>query len=235
MNDCYKRITLICGHYGSGKTTFSINYAMHIRNNTSNGICIADLDVVNPYFRSREYSDYLENKNIKVIGSYLFQSGADLPAVSADVYSLFARKDIIGIIDMGGNSVGSLSFATFRDNVDIDETDVFFVLNANRKENSTLEYALGHLRNIEAALGLKVTAIINNTHLMYDTSIDDIKRGEEIACQLSMETNIPVKYTCLNNGFYLKNKDIKHNYDLFIIDYDIKSIWNTISFDYGLQ
>ena len=230
MNDGYKRITLICGHYGAGKTTFSINYAIHIKNNISNNVYIADLDVVNPYFRSREYSNYLESKDIKVIGSYLFQSGADLPAVSADVYSLFARKDVVGIIDMGGNSVGSLSFATFRDNVDIDETDVFFILNANRKENSTVEYALGHLRNIEAVLGLKVTGIINNTHLMYDTNIDDIKRGEEIAHKLSIETDIPVKFTCLDKDFYLNNKNIDHTYDLFTIDYDIKSIGNSISF-----
>lgn len=114
--------------------------------------------------------------------------------------------------------------------VDIDETDVFFVFNANRKENSTVEYALGHLRNIEATLGLKVTAIINNTHLMYDTNIDDIKRGEEIANKLSIETNIPVKFTCLDRDFYLKNTNINHNYDLFVLDYDIKSIGNAISF-----
>ena len=115
----YNRVTIVCGHYGVGKTTFSINYSMYIRNNTSKDIYIADLDVVNPYFRSREHSSYLEQKNIKVIGSYLPQSGADIPAVSADVYSIFEKKDIIGIIDMGGNSAGSLSFASFRDNVDI--------------------------------------------------------------------------------------------------------------------
>ena len=91
-----KRITIICGHYGSGKTTFSINYALYLRNQTSKDIYIADLDVVNPYFRSREHFDYLKDKNIKVIGSYLPQSGADLPAVSAEVYTLFDNKNIIG-------------------------------------------------------------------------------------------------------------------------------------------
>lgn len=141
-NSKYGRVTIICGHYGAGKTTFSVNYSMYIRNFTSKDIYIADLDVVNPYFRSREHSSYLSKRNIKVIGSYLPQSGSDLPAVSAEVYSLFDRKDIIGIIDMGGNSVGSLSFASFRKYVDISETDVFFVINANRKENSTFEVSL---------------------------------------------------------------------------------------------
>ena len=219
----YNRVTIVCGHYGVGKTTFSINYSMYIRNNTSKDIYIADLDVVNPYFRSREHSSYLEQKNIKVIGSYLPQSGADIPAVSADVYSIFEKKDIIGIIDMGGNSAGSLSFASFRDNVDINETDVFFVFNANRKENSTFELALGHLIDIEAVLGLKVTGIINNTHLMDDTSLDDIEKGESIAYNLSKEKNIPIKYTCVDRKFYQNNSKILTKYDLFIIDYDIKN------------
>ncbi len=219
----YNRVTIVCGHYGVGKTTFSINYSMYIRNYTSKDIYIADLDVVNPYFRSREHSSYLEQKNIKVIGSYLPQSGADIPAVSADVYSIFEKKDIIGIIDMGGNSAGSLSFASFRDNVDINETDVFFVFNANRKENSTFELALGHLIDIEAVLGLKVTGIINNTHLMDDTSLDDIEKGESIAYNLSKEKNIPIKYTCVDRKFYQNNSKILTKYDLFIIDYDIKN------------
>ena len=221
--DKFNRVTIVCGHYGVGKTTFSINYSMYIRNNTSKDIYIADLDVVNPYFRSREHSSYLEQKNIKVIGSYLPQSGADIPAVSADVYSIFEKKDIIGIIDMGGNSAGSLSFASFRDNANINETDVFFVFNANRKENSTFELALGHLIDIEAVLGLKVTGIINNTHLMDDTSLDDIEKGEIIAYNLSKEKNIPIKYTCVDRKFYQNNSKILTKYDLFIIDYDIKN------------
>ena len=107
------------------------------------------------------------------------QSGADLPAVSAEVYTLFDNKNIIGIVDMGGNSAGSLSFATFRDNVDIEETDIIFILNANREENSTLEFALGHFNSIEATLGLKITGIVNNTHLMNDTTIEDINKAKE--------------------------------------------------------
>lgn len=207
----------------SRETTFSINYSMYIRNYTSKNIYIADLDVVNPYFRSREHSSYLEEKNIKVIGSYLPQSGADIPAVSAEVYSIFDKKDVIGIIDMGGNSVGSLSFASFRNNADVNETDVFFVFNANRKENSTFELALGYLIDIESVLGLKVTGIINNTHLMDDTSLDDIEKGEIIADKLSKEKNIPIKFTCINNKFYHNNSKIFTKYDLFIMDYDIKN------------
>lgn len=229
MNDAkYNRVTIVCGHYGSGKTTFSINYSIYIRNFTDKDIYIADLDVVNPYFRSREHSLYLKDKDIKVIGSYLPQSGSDIPAVSAEVYSIFSRKDIIGIVDMGGNSAGSLSFATFHNNVDINETDVFFVFNANRKENSDFESALGHLIDIEATLGLKITAIVNNTHLMDYTTLDDIKKGEIIANKLSKEKNIPIKFTCIDSKFYSKNTEIHSQYELFLIDYDIKKTMGNI-------
>ena len=228
MNNSYNRVTIICGHYGAGKTSFSINYSLYIRSLTDKSIYIADLDVVNPYFRSREHTEYLKNYDIKVIGSYLPQSGSDLPAVSAEVYSIFSKKDIIGIIDMGGNSVGSLSFAAFRDNADINETDVLFVINANRKENSTAELALGHLINIESVIGLKVTGIVNNTHLMCDTSMDDIIRGENIAFEVSKETNVPVKFTCVSRDFFNKNNGVESKYKLFVMDYDIKSIGNVI-------
>ena len=109
----FNRVTIVCGHYGVGKTTFSINYSMYIRNNTSKDIYIADLDVVNPYFRSREHSSYLEEKNIKVIGSYLPQSGADIPAVSAEVYSIFERK-VSAVIEPLMSSFTFLSVSSTR-------------------------------------------------------------------------------------------------------------------------
>ena len=173
-------------------------------------------------------TSYLKDKNIKVIGSYLPQSGADLPAVSAEVYTLFDNKNIIGIVDMGGNSAGSLSFATFRDNVDIEETDIIFILNANREENSTLEFALGHFNSIESTLGLKITGIVNNTHLMNDTTIEDINKGELISSELSKEKNIPVKFTCINKDFIDNNPNLKTKYDLFLIGSDIKTVTNII-------
>lgn len=217
-----KRVTLICGHYGAGKTTFAINYSLYLRKQTDKDIYIADIDVVNPYFRTREHSKYLEEKNIKVIGTYLPQSAADLPAVSAEVYTIFNNKDIMGIIDLGGNATGSLSFATFRDSVDIKETEVIFVLNANRKENSTFEDALGHLIHIEATMGIKITAIVNNTHLMNETSIDDVYKGENIASEVAKEKNIPVIFSTIDKN--LEKKEINSKYKLLTLEYNINTI-----------
>lgn len=220
-----KRVTILAGHYGVGKTTFSINYALYLRKESEKTIYIADLDVVNPYFRSREHRDFLSKKNIKVIGSYLNQLGSDLPAVSADVFAVFENKNALSIVDLGGNSAGSLVFGNFRDNVLEEETDLFFVINANRKENSTIEEVLGHLISIESTLNMKVTAIINNTHLMGETSIEDIKKGEVIAEKLSNEKNIPVKYSCVTSDFMKKNPDVKLRYNKFVMEFDIKNVY----------
>lgn len=218
-----KRVTIVSGHYGSGKTTFSINYGLLLRENTDKLIYIADLDIVNPYFRSRDHIDFLSKNNIKVIGSYLNQSGADLPAVSADVFTVFENKSILGIVDLGGNAVGTLVFANFRENVDEKETDLFFILNANRKETSSVEDARGHLLSIETSLNMKVTAIVNNTHLMGDTSLEDIEKGEYISQKLSEEASIAVKYTCVSRDFVNENPNLDLKYDKLILDFDIKS------------
>ena len=217
-----KRINIIAGHYGSGKTTFSINYALSLSESTKKHIYLADLDVVNPYFRSREYKEFLSQNNIEILGSYIYHKGSDLPAVSADVLKMFSNKDGLGIVDLGGNAVGSNAFGIFKDSVNKEETNLFFILNASRGETSTLDGALIHMTSLEYSLNMKFTAIINNTHLMEYTTIDVIEEGEKLSSELSINKNIPVIYTCLSKEFLDKNKDIKTKYKPFLLGFDIK-------------
>lgn len=234
-NNNTKRVNIITGHYGSGKTTFSVNYAMYLREKYNKEVFLADIDVVNPYFRSREHAKMLSEKGIKILGSYIKEIGSDLPAVSADVFSIFENKNILGIIDLGGNATGSLSFANFRKSVDKEETEIIFVLNANRFETATLEGALFHLNAIEYAINLKATAIVNNTHLMKETTFEDIKKGETLAKELSKIKNIPIKYTAITsdiiknyektaeNNFTKKNNLLNLDSEIFILNFDIKN------------
>lgn len=218
-----KRINIIAGHYGSGKTTFSINYALSLSEHTKKHIYIADLDIVNPYFRSREHKDFLSQNNIDILGTYIHDSGSDLPAVSADVFTMFSNKNSLGIVDLGGNAVGTKAFGIFKDNVDKKETNLFFVFNALRAETTTLENALFHMTSIEYSLNMKFDAIINNTHLMEYTTEDDIIEGEKMSKEISIKKNIPVIYTCLSKYVLEKYKDIETQYDIFLLDFDIKS------------
>lgn len=192
IND--KRIRIITGHYGSGKTEFAVNYAVKL-SDLGRKVAVADMDVVNPYFRSRECESIFKEKNIELLGFILKEHGMDLPAVSGNVMKPFTDTSYDYIIDLGGSSGGAKAFSSFRDLINSNLCDLFFVLNANRPETMDVDSALAELDSIEGALNMKVTGIINNTHLIWETTIDDIRRGDELARAVSKKRNIPIKYT----------------------------------------
>lgn len=188
-----KRVSIIIGHYGSGKTAFTLNYAIKCQE-LGEKVLIGDMDIVNPYYRSRECSDILKEKGIEILGTNIRGDAMDLPALSGDFMKGITDKSYKCIIDLGGNAVGSLAFSTFSKKIEKEECDVFFVLNANRPETSTLEDLIYYLRSIESVINLKVTGIINNTHLVRETTMEDLKRGDKLAIELSEKTGIPIKY-----------------------------------------
>jgi len=194
LND--NRIRIIIGHYGSGKTEFSVNYAMKLAGEGKK-VALADLDVVNPYFRSREKQDILEEKGIRVIGSSLgAKSGADLPAVSASVLAPIQDKSYDLVIDVGGDSVGARALSRYYASFKEGNYDMFCVINANRPGTTTVEDAISHIRDIEIASRTKVTGIINNTHLLRETTVEDVLKGQELAMKVSENLQLPIKYVC---------------------------------------
>lgn len=189
-----KRVRIITGHYGSGKTEFAVNYALRLREITDEKIAIADMDVVNPYFRSREKKVELEEKDILVIGSSIEGSALDLPAVSAQVMTPMENKTYHYIIDVGGDSVGSRALGRFTYLLDDDEYDMLMVVNANREQTSDVEGVLRHKMEIEATTKLRVTGFINNTHLVRETTMKDIEKGDMLLKEVSKATGLNVRY-----------------------------------------
>ena len=161
-----KRIRIITGHYGSGKSEFSVNYALKLRGEIEGRLAISDLDVVNVYFRSRGMKDLLEEKGIHVIASSVDAPTLDIPALSAEIHTPLLNKDYNNIIDLGGDKVGATVIARYRDMIDDEDYDMFFVVNANREKTQTAEEVMGYIDEIEAASKLKVTGLINNTHML---------------------------------------------------------------------
>lgn len=188
-----KRIRIIIGHYGSGKTEFSINYALEL-NKQGKKVAIADLDVVNVYFRSREKAELLEEKGIKVIGASIKGNALDLPAISGEVLTPLQDKSYDTILDVGGDPAGARALGRYHEYFIEGDYDMFFVLNANRPDTGTVEAALQYVRQIEDTSRAKVTGIINNTHMLKSTTIDDIINGYQLALELSELTGIPLKY-----------------------------------------
>ena len=187
-----KRITLIVGHYGSGKTEFSVNLVVDLKRKYEK-VAILDLDIANPYFRSRERQKVLEEMGVDVhFNSYGYDITEDLPAISATIRAPLENKDYITVADVGGNDSGARILNQFSKYFKDDDCDMFCVINANRPETSTIEKARMHVKAIEEETGLKVTGLINNTHLLRETQVDDILEGYDLCKALSQWLDVPL-------------------------------------------
>ncbi|MFZ5353851.1 MAG: ATP-binding protein [Bacillota bacterium] len=198
LND--KRIRIITGHYGSGKTEFAVNYALALAAAGAK-TAIADLDIVNPYFRSREMEPMFNEKGIRVIASSIKGLSGDIPALSPEIYSVFHDKSYEVVLDVGGDKVGATALGRYHEYLDKEPYDMLFVLNANRRQTHDLEGAINYLRSIEAGSRQKVTALVNNTHLCGDTTLEEILKGQQLCEAVSKELNIPVKYIVAEKRF----------------------------------
>ena len=188
---CPHRVSIITGHYGTGKTEFSVNLAMAMAAEGQQ-VMMADLDIVNPYFRSRERRAMLEQAGIQLISSSQACSDADVPSLPAELLAIFENRDIRGILDIGGDPVGARVLARFRPKILQEDYQLIYVLNANRPEVREAENAIAYLRSIEAVTGLTCTGIVNITHLCGETTEDQIRKGAVLAGAVSKETGIPV-------------------------------------------
>lgn len=185
------RISIISGHFGTGKTEFAVNLALSFASESLK-TAIADLDIVNPYFRSRDKRDILEDAGIRVICSSSQHEHADIPALPPDIASLFEDRSYKVVLDIGGDPTGARVLARFLPRIQREDNRLFYVFNARRPEIATIDSAEGYLRRIEDVTGLECGGIINNTHLCEYTSAEDVLAGEDAAMRLSEKTGIPL-------------------------------------------
>lgn len=198
LMDNTKRIRIITGHYGSGKSEFSVNYALKLRGQIEGKLALSDLDVVNVYFRTRERTKFLEDKGIHVISSSVDAPTLDVPALSAEIHTPLLNKDYNNIVDLGGDKAGAKVIARYRNMIDDDDYDFLFVVNANREKTQNAKEIIEYIDEIEKASKLKVTGLINNTHMLKATTIEDVKKGQEVCREVSKIRNIPIKFiSCL--------------------------------------
>ncbi len=219
-----KRLVIIIGHYGSGKSEFSVNYAVKMKEQFEN-VSIADLDIVNPYFRSREKRDFFEKMGIKLFDSSIRNTAIDLPALPAQMMGVILNPNEKSIMDVGGDPVGARVLARYAEQIKNVEYEMFFVINGNRPETSTVEGALKYLRMIEATSKLKITGLINNTHMLKDTTVDDVEFGHELTKKVSWETDIPIRYEAVmkETAKNIKNQEILEK--LFPINLYMREEW----------
>lgn len=191
-----RRIRIIAGHYGSGKTEFSVNYALKLAEQGKK-TALADLDIANPYFRSRERQSLLEEQGVRVYSNtFGYDITADLPAITAAIKAPLEDSFCHTVIDAGGDQLGARILIQFDRYFNLENCDFFCVINGRRRETNTVDGAIDHILKIEEETGRKITGLINNTHLLKETSTDDILRGYHICMEVNQRLGIPLKYNC---------------------------------------
>ena len=203
----YKRLTILCGHYGSGKTNIAVNMALDLASQREK-VAIADLDIVNPYFRSKDSEDEFKEHNIRLICSEFASSNVDLPSMPADLYSITDDKSLSVIMDIGGDDRGAYALGRLRDAIKAeDDYEMLMVVNKYRPLTPDAPSTIEVMREIEWACGIPFTGVINNSNLAGETDasavLDSITYAQEV-CELS---GLPLVLTTVEDRLYDELKD----------------------------
>ncbi|MBS7298696.1 MAG: P-loop NTPase [Eubacteriales bacterium] len=206
-----KRITVLAGHYGSGKTNIAVNYAMALSENGKK-VSIADLDIVNPYFRAKDTADILADMGIRMISSEYANSNVDTPAIPAEAYSIFADKSVYAVVDVGGDDRGALALGRYAPYLlEENNFEMLFVINKYRFLTADAQSTIEVMREIEGASGVRFTGIVNNSNLGEETTYDEVLASLDYAKEVSELTGLPIKMTTVRRELYGElNNEIKN-------------------------
>ncbi len=193
----YKRITLLCGHYGSGKTNIAINMAFDLKKQYEN-VALADLDIVNPYFRAKDSQNELKNAGIRLICSEYANSNVDIPALPQDMYAITDDRSLKCILDIGGDDRGALALGRLAPAI-LEENDyeMLMVINRSRPLSRDAASTLEIMREIEEAGGIRFTGLVNNTNLGAETTVRDILASLPYAKEVSELSGLPIVATAV--------------------------------------
>lgn len=220
-----KRINIFAGHFGSGKTEIAVNYAINMKT-MNKKVAIVDLDIVNPFFRTADMKESFEKEGIKAILPVYANTNVDVPALPAEINSVFEQKDYECVIDVGGDDLGARALSRYRGQIEQEDYNLFMVINILRPMTETVEKILKMLEDIQSTSNLKVTGFVNNTNLLMETDIDQIVEGQKVIEQVSEITGIPVLFTaCMDDIADGVKKEIKTN--VFVLNKKILLPWQT--------
>lgn len=206
-----KRITLFAGHYGSGKTNLAVNYAKMLKSKGYD-VIVADLDIVNPYFRTKDSEDELNKLGIELISSKFANTNLDIPSLPQEMYRTVQDKSKYAVMDIGGDDAGAVALGRFAPFItEEDNYDMVFVVNFYRPLSRTAEEAFEIMKEIEFSSKLKFTSIVNNSNLGELTTADDVISTEQEAEKLALLSGLPLKMTSVNKCLYNELNDKTNN------------------------
>ena len=216
-----KKITIITGHYGSGKTNLAVNLAMQAHRE-GRSVAVADLDIVNPYFRTADFKELFEENNINLIAPDFANSNLDIPSIQFDLEQIAKSEDCL-IIDVGGDDAGAVALGRYAEALSAygDDVDMFYVINQRRYLTANPDETVSLMYEIENASRMKHTAIVNTTNLGKETTLEIVESSEEFASEVSVKTGLPVVFTT----FPEEIAELTDNPDAYPVKVYVKPIW----------
>ncbi len=190
-----KKITIITGHYGSGKTNLAVNLAMKAAGE-GKAVSVVDLDIVNPYFRTADFRGLFEENGIKLTAPEFANTNLDVPSLQFDLEQLAASEDCL-IIDVGGDDAGAAALGRYAEALSAysDDMDMLYVINRRRYLTSSADEVIVLMREIETAARMRHTAIVNNTNLGSETTAGIVNQSSEFARETAERTGLPLMFT----------------------------------------
>lgn len=205
-----KRLKIVIGAYGSGKSEISVNLALSMkRDNPSAKVLMADLDIVNPFYRSADASRLLEENDIRLISPMYANSNIDAPVLSGEVNVIFDDESYCGVYDIGGEDMGATILGSMKTKLENIDADLLMAVNVRRPFTSTVDEIIIMASELQAAAKMKITGFINNSNLLGETTFEDLKKGEEILKEVSSRTGIPVVLTTVMDGALTEEELLK--------------------------
>ena len=190
-----KKITVVTGHFGSGKTNLSVNLALLLAKNGEK-VTVCDLDIVNPYFRSADFAVLFKNHGISLAAPKFANTNLDIPAISFDLERLADGEGCL-IADVGGDEDGAIALGRFSSgfNAIAENVEMLYVVNMYRYLTGTPEDAVRFMHEISNAAKMKHTAIVNNSNLGEETTDETVEKSVGYADEICRLTGLPLKYT----------------------------------------
>lgn len=220
-----KRISIVTGNLGSGKTEIAINLALRMAHQGKKTYLV-DLDIINPYFRTRLVRNKLEEMGLKVITPLGDLSFADLPALSPAIKGVIENRQCTGIFDVGGDDVGAVALGRYSDLLAAEDFLMIFVINTCRPFTGDVRGIIKYLRSIEGASRLKAGGLVCNTNLGPETGPDTVLEGYRTVTEVSRQTGIPLLFTVVKSDLYINIKELlQGESEILSIDTYMKPPW----------
>ncbi len=220
-----KRIKIFVGGFGSGKTEIAINYSIYFRKSHTQ-VAIVDLDIVNPYFRTREEKNALNLKGVKVVAPEGKLTYADTPLISPEIKGLIQNSDYHLILDVGGDDIGTVVLGNFRYFIKDLDYEMLLVVNSYRPFTQSVSQIKQMAQEIENSSRLKISGIVSNPNLSGQTDEKIIKQGHILIKQASQKLNLPIKFICIDERFSQKIKQGNFEESIFYIKRFMHLPWN---------